>query len=261
MGRSPADRLVNDALERSDREQEFQDWLGGMGLEDSWQIAPILVDSGWDRPRLEGALAGHSPEEAGVLLRWLAGSHAVGQLLGEVAQSAERISEIVLAVKSYSYLDQAPVQEVDIHRGLEETLVILRHKLASGVVVHREYDQALPRIGAYGSELNQVWTNILDNAIDAMDGKGEIRIRTYAAEGHVIVEITDNGPGIPEAVQPRIFDPFFTTKPPGVGTGLGLHISYNIVVQKHQGQIHVSSRPGETRFQISLPIRLESPPA
>lgn len=261
MDRPPQDPSLHNALDRSDREQEFQDWLGGMGLEDSWQLAPVLVDSGWDRPRLEGALAGHSPQVAAVLLRWLAGSHAVSQLLGEVAQSAERISEIVRAVKSYSYLDQAPVQEVDVHRGLEETLVILRHKLASGVVVHREYDQNLPKIEAYGSELNQVWTNILDNAIDAMDGEGEIRIRTHAEEGRVLVDIADNGPGIPEAIRSRIFDPFFTTKPPGVGTGLGLHISYNIIVQKHQGQIRVSSRPGETQFEISLPVRLATPPA
>ncbi|MEX0789103.1 MAG: ATP-binding protein, partial [Anaerolineales bacterium] len=151
--------------------------------------------------------------------------------------------------------------EVDVHRGLEETLVILRHKLAAGVVVQREYDPTLPKIEAYGSELNQVWTNILDNAIDAMDGKGEIRIRTHADDNRVIVEIADNGPGIPEGIRNRIFDPFFTTKPPGVGTGLGLHISYNIIVQKHQGQIRVTSRPGETQFEISLPVRLGAPPA
>ena len=142
-------------------------------------------------------------------------------LLSEVLQTTERISQIVGAVKSYTYLDQAPLLEVDIHEGLENTLVIMQHKLKKGVTIKREYSPDLPRIEAYASELNQVWTNIIDNAIDAMNGKGEIKIKTYEEDQHVIVEITDNGPGIPQDIQPRIFEPFFTTKAPGHGTGLG----------------------------------------
>jgi signal transduction histidine kinase len=177
-------------------------------------------------------------------------------LLEEVGKSAEAMSEIVKAVKTYSYLDQAPIQEVDVRESLENTLVLLRPKINSGVSIRRDYSDDVPRIEAYGSELNQVWTNIMDNAIDAMESRGELALHTRARNGDVIVEIVDNGPGIPSELQPRIFEPFFTTKAPGVGTGLGLHIAYNIVVHKHHGQIEVSSRPGETRFRVLLPVRL-----
>jgi len=173
-----------------------------------------------------------------------------------VQSGAELISELVKAVKTYSYLDQAPIQRVDIHDSLENTLIILKHKLKTGVTVKREYAPDLPQIDAFGSELNQVWTNLIDNAIDAMGGKGEITLRTYARGDNVIVEIADNGPGIPQEIQQRIFEPFFTTKGPGIGTGLGLHIVYNIVVDKHYGQITVMSKPGETCFQVTLPIKL-----
>jgi signal transduction histidine kinase len=177
-------------------------------------------------------------------------------LLNEVSSSAERISIIVKAIKSYSYLDQAPIQEVDVHEGLENTLVILRYKLKQGVTVKRNYSRALPKIDAYASELNQVWTNIIDNAIDAMKGHGELAIHTFEDGERVVVEICDNGPGIPAEIQSRIFEPFFTTKPVGSGTGLGLHISYNIVALKHNGQITVKSRPGETCFRVALPVRM-----
>ena len=148
------------------------------------------------------------------------------------------------------------MQEVDVHEGLENTLVILRYKLKQGVTVKREYSRTLPKIAAYGSELNQVWTNIIDNAIDAMKGQGVLSIHTYEESDRVVVEICDNGPGIPEEIQDRIFEPFFTTKPVGSGTGLGLHISYNILVLKHHGQITVSSRPGETCFKVELPVSM-----
>ena len=171
-------------------------------------------------------------------------------------QSAERISEIVNSVKAYIYLDQAPVREVDVHEGIENTLVILNHKLKQGVNVVRNYATDLPRIEAYASELNQVWTNLIDNAIDAMNGHGEINIQTYREDDYVAVEIKDNGPGIPKDVQLRIFEPFFTTKGPGVGTGLGLHITNNIV-HRHNGLIRVESRPGETIFKVNLPLRLK----
>jgi len=191
-----------------------------------------------------------------VVLRWLAANSSVHDLLEEVGTSAEAISEVVTAVKTYSYLDQAPIQEVDVRESLENTLVLLRPKIKAGISIKRDYADDVPRIEAYGSELNQVWANIIDNAIDAMQPQGELALQTRARDGHVMVEIVDNGAGIPPELQPRIFEPFFTTKAPGVGTGLGLHIAYNIVVHKHQGQIRVESRPGETRFQVVLPVRL-----
>jgi len=178
-------------------------------------------------------------------------------LLSEVQQTTDRISQIVQAVKSYAYLDQAPLLEVDVHDGLENTLVIMQHKLQKGVTVRREYSTDLPRIEAYASELNQVWTNIIDNAIDALNGKGEIKIRTYAQDNHVIVEIVDNGPGIPPDIQSRIFEPFFTTKAPGHGTGLGLHISHDIIANRHHGQLTVESKAGETKFRVILPKQIK----
>ena len=168
------------------------------------------------------------------------------------------ISEIVNAVKTYSYLDQAPIQDIDVKESLENTLVILRPKIKAGINISRDFADDVPRIEAYGSELSQVWTNIIDNAIDAMPAQGELTLRTYTTDGDVAVEIIDNGPGIPPEVQPRIFDPFFTTKAPGVGPGLGLHIAYNIVVHKHHGQIQVASKPGETCFRVVLPVLLTS---
>lgn len=153
-------------------------------------------------------------------------------------------------------MDQAPVQFLDIHEGLDNTLVMLRSKLTDGVVVRREYAEQLPQVQAYGSELNQVWTNLIDNAIDAMGGQGEIRLRTRRVREQVIVEIADTGPGIPKEIEPHIFDPFYTTKPVGQGAGLGLNISYNIVVKQHRGEIAMQSQPGETRFTVKLPLRL-----
>ncbi len=178
-------------------------------------------------------------------------------LLDVVSHGATRIAEIVKAVKAYSYLDQAPVQLVDVHEGLDNTLVILRHKLAGGVTVVKAYAPDLPRIEAYAGELNQVWTNLIDNAVDAMNGQGQLHIRTAARDKEIIVEIGDSGPGIPPEVKGRIFDAFFTTKPIGVGTGLGLHITYNIVVHQHRGQIVVESNPGHTVFRVRLPIQID----
>jgi signal transduction histidine kinase len=182
--------------------------------------------------------------------------YLVYTLLNEIGQGSTRISEIVGALKSYSYLGQAPVQSVNIHEGIDNTLVILRNKLKTGITVHREYDLNLRPIVAYGSELNQVWTNLLDNAADALNGKGEIIIRTKHSEKSVQVEIEDNGPGIPKEIQSRIFDPFFTTKELGKGTGLGLSTSYSIIVEKHNGEISIESKPGQTCFTIVLPINL-----
>jgi signal transduction histidine kinase len=234
----------------------MQEYLEERGVDEPWEIAPGLVLLGFSATELAGIADDLSSEQAGVLLEWLGIGVTVHALLGEVVQGAERISETVKAVKQYSYLDQAPVQLVDLRDGLENTLVIMKHKLKHGITVHRDYDPELPRIEAYASELNQVWTNLIDNACDAMGGSGELRITTRNLGKRVQVQIADNGPGIPESVQPRIFDAFYTTKEPGVGTGLGLHISYNIIVQKHFGDIRVESRPGETIFTVTLPVAL-----
>ena len=241
------------ALEKIDLVDQLQAWLEANGIESAWELAPAMVNFGWNDESLEKlkSLAFFS-----LSVQWLStGCLAMG-LLSEVQQTTERISQIVRAMKSYTYLDQAPILEVDIHEGLENTLVIMQHKLKQGVTVKREYSANLPRIEAYASELNQVWTNIIDNAVDAMNGKGEIILRTYAEDNRVVVEIVDNGPGMPEKIQSRIFEPFFTTKPPGKGTGLGLHISHDIVANRHHGQLLVDSKPGETKFKVVLPVRM-----
>jgi predicted CoA-binding protein len=183
-------------------------------------------------------------------------TYGIYNLLEEVEQGAKQISQIVKALKTYAYLDQAPVQLIDVHEGLDNTLILLRSKLKKGITVKRDYADDLPRIQAYGSELNQVWTNLLDNAVDALEGEGEVRIGTRQQGDWIVVEIEDNGPGIPSEIQGRIFDPFFTTKGPGKGTGLGLDISYNIVVQRHYGDIRFTSRPGRTCFEVWLPVDL-----
>jgi signal transduction histidine kinase len=252
-----ADLAELDPLGRLEREQSLQTWLEERGLQDAWQLSPALAASGWTTEELETYGDLLPPSEFPRLIRWLASGCMVYGLLGEVRQSAGRISQIVKAVKSYTYLDQAPIQEVDIHEGLENTLVMLSHKLKMGINIVRHYAQDLPQVEAYASDLNQVWTNIIDNAIDSMQGQGELVLKTYGKDGHVVVEIQDSGPGIPPEVQPRIFEPFFTTKPPGSGTGLGLNIAYDIVVNKHRGEIHLTSQPGATCFQIVLPVHLE----
>lgn len=245
-----------DALTRSDREESLAGWLKKREIARPWEHAPTLVDVGYSQEDLAGLEDSFSADRLAGVLAWLSASFRLYSLLEEIYQGAARISEIIKALKSYVYLDQAPVQAVDVHKGLDDTLVLLRNKLKGGVTVHREYADVLPRIEAYGSELNQVWTNLIDNAVDAMDGQGEITLRTRWEGEWVVVEVEDNGPGIPEEILPKIFDPFFTTKPPGKGTGLGLDISYNIVVFKHKGDIDVSSRPGETRFTVRLPVSL-----
>jgi signal transduction histidine kinase len=257
MPERAASPAILDPLQRSDREAELQTFLEEQGIDDGWEIAPVLVAFGWKLDEIASLTGLFKGFHFAVVIRWLCVGCSIFALLDEVYKSTERISEIVKAVKSYSYLDQAPLQDVDVQEGLENTLVILRSKLKQGVEVIRHYTPGLPRIEAFGSELNQVWTNIIDNAIDAMGGIGEIHIKTYKKGEEVVVEISDNGPGISADILSKIFDPFFTTKPPGVGSGLGLHISYNII-QRHRGQIDVASQPGETTFRVSLPIRLSA---
>ncbi|MEM8533110.1 MAG: ATP-binding protein [Chloroflexota bacterium] len=245
-----------DPLEQSDREDEMGDWLESQGIDDAWELTAIFVQAGMTIEQLEQIQSTLPAATLHDAMVWLNCSLQTGELLKEIENSTTRISELVLAVKSYSYMDQTAVQEVDIHKGIDDTLKILTHKLKKGVTVTREYDSDLPRVMAYGSELNQVWTNLIDNAVDAMQGEGLIHIRTSHEAGNVLVEIIDNGPGIPVEIQSRIFEPFFTTKEVGKGSGLGLDIAYRIIVQHHHGDLRFTSKPGETRFQISIPIEL-----
>ncbi len=246
--------LKLEALEKIDLVDQLQVWLEASGIESAWELAPAMVNFGWDSASLEKL---KSLAMFHTAIQWLGTGSMIVTQLYEIQNTAGRISQIVRAMKSYTYLDQAPLLEVDVHDGLENTLVIMQHKLKQGVTVKREYAPDLPRIEAYASELNQVWTNIIDNAIDAMDGKGEIILRTYEESDQVVVEIIDNGPGIPEETQSRIYEPFFTTKPPGQGTGLGLHVTHDIVVNRHHGLLLVESKPGETKFKVILPKRIK----
>ncbi|GAB1540943.1 ATP-binding protein [Scytonema sp. NUACC21] len=243
-----------DSLTQSELEEEVVDWLEMHDIEEGWKLAPTLVQAGLDIDQLEAIKQKFSLKTLNDVFTWLETTLTGAQLLREIEQSTERIAQLVQAIKDYSYMDRGPCQLVDLHKGLESTLTILNHRLKQGVVLTREYDRSLPRINAYGSELNQVWTNLIDNAIDAMSSSGRIWIRTSREKNCILVEIADNGPGIPPEIQSRIFDPFFTTKGVGEGSGLGLYIAYRIVVEHHQGNISVISEPGNTRFQIRLPI-------
>jgi len=246
-------QVKHNALEKIDLVDQLQAWLEANGVESAWELAPAMVNFGWTVESLEKL---KEVTFFDLSIRWLGTGCVMKGLLSEVQQTTERISQIVQAMKAYTYLGQAPLLEVDVHEGLENTLIIMQHKLKQGVTVKREYSANMPHIEAYASELNQVWTNIIDNAVDAMSGKGEIVLRTYEDDRHVIVEIIDNGPGIPEEILSRIYEPFFTTKSPGKGTGLGLHISHDIIANRHHGQLLVESKPGETKFKAVLPIRI-----
>jgi signal transduction histidine kinase len=243
-----------DALTRSDRAEEIERWLITHNADPAIAQASALVDLDYTAKSLDELTQAFKGEQIALILIWLAGTYSVHGLLSEIGQGARRISAIIKALKSYSYLDQAPIQAVDLKAGIEDTLLILGSKLRGEITVKREYARDLPAVQGYGSELNQVWTNLLDNAIDALNGKGEIRIQTRRDGDWAVVTIEDNGPGIPKEIQSRVFDAFFTTKPPGKGTGLGLNISYNIVVYKHRGDINLFSEPGKTRFEVWLPI-------
>lgn len=245
------------SIDRSDLEAEFETWLDEQGVENAWELAPTLVNLGFDSRQQQELEDTFSSTQLPAVIEWLGVTYTVYSLLAEIVQGAGRIAEIVKSLKTYVYLDQAPVGVIDVHEGLDNTLVMMRSKIRGGITVKREYAPDLPRIQAYGSELNQVWTNLIDNAIDAMDGKGEIVIRTRSQDSWVVVEIQDNGRGIPQEIQSKIFSPFFTTKPVGKGTGLGLNTSYNIV-QKHAGEIKVYSRPGRTCFEVRLPVNFEA---
>ena len=242
-----------DPLDRADRADAIEALLASGAVPDAGSVAATLVDGGWDAGRLDRVARAFSGPDFAAVVGWIASGSETQALVAEVSTGARRISEIVRAVKDYSYMDQAPVQRVDVRTGIDNTLVILRPKLKDGVTIVRDFAPDLPTIDAYGSELNQVWTNLIDNAVDAMGGKGTIRIRAYGRERDLVVEICDDGPGMPPEVRERIFEPFFTTKPPGSGTGLGLHIAHNVVA-RHGGRIEVRSQPGETCFEVALPL-------
>jgi signal transduction histidine kinase len=242
-----------DPLTMSDLEEQLDSLLRSHGQNDLWQLAADLAHRSVKPEMLESLFAMVDAGTARAALVRIAASVEIANLLNEIESSASRISDLVRAIKEYTYMDQAPVQNVDIVKSLETTLTILNHKLKRGVVVQRDYHSVPFLVNSFGSELNQVWTNLIDNAIDAMNGKGELRVRTYRDDGCVVVEIGDNGPGISPEIKSHIFEPFFTTKAVGEGTGLGLDTVQRIV-RKHRGSIQVSSKPGDTRFQISLPL-------
>ena len=243
-----------DPLEQGEREDEVAGWLDGRGLEDGFELAPSFVKAGLNPGWLEEVEASVPREALPDVLEYLGATVAVAGLLEEAESGVGRISELVEAAKSYSNMDRAPLVEVDVNDGIEQTLAVLGYKLGPDVEVTREYDSKLPRIIAYGGELNQVWTNLIDNAIDAVDGNGRLRLRTTCEGDGVLVEVADDGPGVPEDLQTRVFEPFYTTKGVGAGVGLGLDVSYRIVVGQHGGDIRVVSEPGDTRFQVRLPL-------
>jgi signal transduction histidine kinase len=242
-----------DTLALSDLEEQLDSLLRSHGQNDLWQLAAGLAHRNIKPEVLETIFAELDPGTARAALVRIAAVAEVYSLLDEIENSTSRISDLVLAIKEYTYMDQAPVQNVDIVKSLESTLTILNHKLKRGVTVQREYERIPLLVNSFGSELNQVWTNLIDNAIDAMGGNGELRVRTYRDDSCVVVEIGDNGPGISPDVQTHIFEPFFTTKGVGEGTGLGLDTVQRIV-KKHRGNIQVTSKPGDTRFQVWLPL-------
>ena len=256
------ERLANapvlDHLERSDRAEVVAAWLQAHGVTKAWKFAPTFVSAGVDTVWLDGLAAKLPAACHADAFGWLEARLNLKLLLNQVEHSTSRVGELVKAVKAYSYMDQSPMQQVDIHEGLESTLTMLGHKLKKVTLV-RAYDRSVPRIMAYGSELNQVWTNLIDNAVHAVNGTGKICVGTFLEGDQVMVEIVDNGPGIPPEVQSHLFEPFFTTKPIGSGTGLGLIISNRIVADRHGGEIEFESRPGETRFKVRLPLSRKEP--
>jgi signal transduction histidine kinase len=243
------------ALERADREDDVGGWLDDHDVSQPWELAAVFVPAGLGTADLEKVADAVDPGFLEPALRWLAYTVETELLLAEIRDSTHRISALVDAAKQYSQMDRSPHQQTDLRAGLDATLVMLGGKIASGITVVKDYDPALPAVPAYAAELNQVWTNLIANALDAMQGQGTLSLRTGVDGERALVEVGDTGPGIPPELQRRVFEPFFTTKPVGQGTGLGLDVSWRIVVNRHGGDIRVVSRPGDTRFQVRLPLR------
>jgi signal transduction histidine kinase len=248
---------TNDPLERSDRAEALAQWLQAGGVAEPWELAEALVDMGADRDALGAAGNGLEPEQVVAAARWIADTEQSLRLLGDVRRSAQRISEIVRALKGYSHMDRAAEQHVDVIAGIEDTLVILRSKLGS-ITIRREFETDLPAIWGNAGELNQAWTNLIANAAEALDGKGTITLRVSGMDTGVRIEVEDDGPGIPPEIMHCVFEPFVTTKPPGEGTGLGLNLVHRTIVERHRGTIDVQSKPGCTRFTITLPAHQET---
>jgi len=244
-----------DPVAASDAEDEVSDWLDDRGIRDGWQLAPTFVQAGLDTEWLDQVRDTVGPEMLESALRWLNYTVETELLMNEIEDASTRISTLVGAARQYSQLDRAPFQVVDVHDLLDSTLLMLSGKIGAGIKVVKDYDRTLPKVPAFAAELNQVWTNLIDNAVSAMRGSGTLTVRTALDNDRVLVEFGDTGPGIPDDVKDRIFEPFFTTKPVGEGTGLGLDISWRIVVNKHHGDLRAESRPGDTRFRVWLPVQ------
>ena len=242
-------------IEASDREDELADWLTSHGVTGDWDMAETLVSAGLGVDWLEALVAVTPPPNLEYGLSYPVRAIESDNLLDEITDGAERISGLLASARQYTQMDRAPLQTFDVHDGLDATLTMLSHKLSDDVNVDRQYDRDLPPMIAYPAELNQVWTNLIDNAIDAMGGRGTLTVRTRAESGRIVVEIGDSGPGVPEEIRSRVFEPFFTTKDIGKGTGLGLDIAWRIVVGRHGGEIRLESEPGDTRFTVILPSR------
>jgi signal transduction histidine kinase len=245
---SPLDSLI-----RSDREEALARWLDEHDIPEGWRLAPSFVGAGLDSDWLEGLTGKLASNSHAAALNWLEARLTLHSLLKLVEQSTGRVTDLVKAIKSYTHMDESPMQEIDVHEGIQSTLTMLGYKLKNVQVV-RAFDRSAPRIMAFGSELNQVWTNLIDNAVDAVEGSGKICVGTFVEDNQLVVEIMDNGRGIPAEIQSRIFEPFFTTKGVGSGTGLGLIISNRIIADRHGGEIEFESKPGETRFKVRLPL-------
>jgi signal transduction histidine kinase len=242
------------SLEESDAEERMSAWLERTGVENAWKIAPALVSMGWTSADLECAKAASSADFLSNSLNWLESLISSMQLVGTIEESVTRMTDLVMAVKKYAYDDKSREREIDIHDSIQSTLTILGHKLRSkGITVEKIFAAELPRIRTTGAGLSQVWTNLLDNAVDASPEGGQIVVRTWMEDGEVRIGIADQGPGIPTECQAHIFEPFFTTKPAGVGTGLGLDIAYRIVVGQFKGTIAFATEPGKTEFVVKLP--------
>jgi signal transduction histidine kinase len=242
------------ALQTGDLEDELTDWLDDHDVARGWELAPVFVAGGLRVADLEEVAETAPAESLEGALRWLAYTVDTENLVREIGEATARITALVGAAKQYSQLDRAPHQDIDLHDGLDATLVMLARKLGEGIHVVKGYDRTLPTIPAYPAELNQVWTNLIDNAADAMEGKGTLTVRTARDGEFALVEIGDTGPGVAPEIANRIFEPFFTTKPVGQGTGLGLDVSWRVVVSRHHGDLQLRSHPGDTRFQVRLPL-------
>jgi signal transduction histidine kinase len=244
------------ALDASDREDELADWLEDHGVTQAWDMAPTLVAAGADIDWLQSFADALPTGQLETGLSYPVRALESDALLDEITDAAGRIADLLTSAKQYTQMDRAPLQTFDVHEGLDATLTMLGHKLGDGIQVVRDYDRSLPHVSAFPGELNQVWTNLIDNAVDAMGGSGTLTVRTRAGlDDRLVVEIGDTGPGVPDEVRSRIFEPFFTTKQVGKGTGLGLDIAWRIVVGRHHGDIRLESEPGDTSFQVILPLR------